>query len=37
MPNFTKKAIEASFLKLLNERPLSKITVKDVVTDCGIN
>lgn len=35
MPNFTKKAIEASFLKLLNERPLSKITVKDVV--CGIN
>lgn len=31
MPNFTKKAIEASFLKLLNERPLSKITVKD----CG--
>ena len=37
MPNFTKKAIEASFLKLLNERPLSKITVKDIVTDCGIN
>lgn len=37
MPNFIKKAIEASFLKLLNERPLSKITVKDVVTDCGIN
>lgn len=37
MSNFTKKAIEASFLKLLNERPLSKITVKDIVTDCGIN
>ena len=37
MANFTKKAIEASFLKLLNERPLNKITVKDIVEDCGIN
>ncbi len=37
MPNFTRNAIKASFLKLLNERPLSKITVKDVVEDCGIN
>ena len=35
--NFTKKAIEASFIKLLTERPLSQITVKDIVTDCGIN
>ncbi len=37
MASFTEKAIEASFLKLLNERPLDKITVKDIVTDCGIN
>lgn len=37
MANFTKKAIEASFWKLLNERPLNKITVKDIVDDCGIN
>ncbi|MGN1104086.1 MAG: TetR/AcrR family transcriptional regulator [Candidatus Coproplasma sp.] len=37
MANFTQKAIEASFWKLLNERPLSKITVKDIVDDCGIN
>lgn len=37
MPNFTENAIKASFLKLLNERPLNKITVKDIVTDCGIN
>ncbi|MDE5722078.1 MAG: TetR/AcrR family transcriptional regulator [Clostridia bacterium] len=37
MPNFTKNAIKASFLKLLNERPLNKITIKDIVTDCGIN
>lgn len=37
MPNFTKNAIKASFLKLLNERPLNKITIKDIVSDCGIN
>ena len=24
-------------MKLLNERPLNKITVKDIVEDCGIN
>ena len=37
MPSFTQKAIKASFLKLLNEKPLSHITVKDLVEDCGIN
>lgn len=37
MASFTKKAIIASFLKFLNEKPLSKITVKDIVEDCGIN
>lgn len=37
MPNFTKNAIITSFLKLLDERPISKITVKDIVDDCGIN
>ena len=37
MPNFTKKAIKQSFIKLLNMRPLSQITVKDIVEDCGIN
>lgn len=37
MPNFTKQAIEASFIKLLNQRPLNQITVKDVVEDCGVN
>ena len=30
-------AIMESLLKLLEERPLSKITVKDIVDDCGIN
>ncbi len=33
----TKQAIVSSFIKLLNERPLSKIAVKDIVEDCGIN
>ena len=37
MPNFTKKAIKETFLALLDERPLSKITVKDIVEACGIN
>lgn len=37
MPNFTKQAIKASFLKLLNEQPLSKISVRSIVEDCGIN
>lgn len=37
MPGFTKRAIRNSFMKLLNERPISQITVKDIVQDCGIN
>lgn len=37
MANFTKKAIRSSFVKLLNEKPLSQITVRDIVEDCGIN
>lgn len=37
MPNFTKDAIKQSFVKLLNERPLKQITVRDIVEDCGIN
>lgn len=37
MPNFTRMAIEETFLKLLSERPLNQITVKDIVEDCGIN
>lgn len=37
MPNFTRKAIKDSFWKLINEKPLNKITVKDIVEDCGIN
>ncbi len=37
MPNFTKQAIKASFMKLLNEFPLNKISVRSIVEDCGIN
>lgn len=37
MANFTKKAIKDTFIELLSNRPLSQITVKDIVEKCGIN
>lgn len=37
MSNFTKKAIKETFIALLEERPLSEITVKTLVEACGIN
>ncbi len=37
MANLTEKAIKASALKLLNDKPMNQITVKDIVEDCGIN
>lgn len=37
MSGTTKQAIRDSFLKLLNERPIAHITVKDIVEDCGVN
>ena len=37
MPSFTKKAIVESFLRIIGKKPLDKITVRDVVDDCGIN
>lgn len=37
MTHFTSKAIEESFIRLLNGRPLDKITIKDIVDDCGIS
>ena len=30
MPNFTKNAIKTEFLRLLDEKPLSQITVKNI-------
>ena len=35
--NRTKDAIVDAFGELLTERPLSKVTVKDIVDRCGIN
>lgn len=37
MSNLTKKAIREAFLKLLHEKPYSTITVKDIVSECGLN
>lgn len=37
MSQFTKIAIMTAFLKLLNKSPLNKISVKDIVDECGIN
>ena len=37
MANFTKQAIKASFMKILNQKPINKISVRDIVEDCGIN
>ena len=37
MDSFTPKAIRDSFVKLLNERPMSQITIRDIVDDCGVN
>lgn len=37
MSSFTRKAIMDSCIRLLEERPVDKLTVKDIVEDCGIN
>ncbi len=37
MSDITKKAMEASLIKLLNQKPLNKITVSNITDDCGIS
>lgn len=37
MPSFTRKAIMQSFMKLVDQRPINKVTIRDIVEDCGIN
>lgn len=37
MSKLTKKAIKEAFVELLNERPLSEITVKDIAGKCELN
>lgn len=36
MAQLTKKAIVEAFVTLLEERPFEKITVRDIVVECGI-
>lgn len=37
MANFTQRAIKEAFWKLLNQQPLSQISVRQIVEECGIN
>ncbi len=37
MSQTTKRALAASLKKLMNTIPLSKITINDIVKDCGVN
>ena len=37
MSKFTKQVIYDSFLRFLQVKPLDRITVKEIVEDCGIN
>ena len=37
MSQTTKRALEASLKNLLAQKPLDKITINDIATDCGIN
>ena len=37
MANFTKREIKKTFAELLNQKPLSKISVKDIVDRCGVS
>ena len=37
MSNLTKKALRETMIKALNERPLDKIKVKELVEECGVN
>ncbi|MCR5520506.1 MAG: TetR/AcrR family transcriptional regulator, partial [Lachnospiraceae bacterium] len=37
MANFTKNAIKQTFVTLLEEKPYNEITVKEIVSRCGIN
>ena len=37
MSKLTQKAIKQSFIKLLDRKPIDRITVKDITDDCGIS
>ena len=33
----TKKTLAMSFKKLMRKKPLSKITISEIISDCGLN
>lgn len=37
MASFTEKAIVETFVKILNEKPIDKITVREIIDVCGLN
>lgn len=37
MSSFTRQAIMDSFLRLLEKKPFAKLTVRDIVEECGVN
>ena len=37
MSDITKKALEASLKKMLLQKPLDRITIRDITDDCGIS
>jgi probable dihydroxyacetone kinase regulator len=37
MSDITKRALSQSLKNLMKKKPLSKITVKDIIKDCGVN
>lgn len=37
MTVFTKKAIEAAYIEMLQEKPLREVTINDISKKCGIN
>ncbi len=37
MSKLTQKAIKESFIKLLDQKPIDRITIKDITDDCGIS
>ena len=37
MGSFTEKELKNAFINLLNKKPFKKITVKEIVEECGVN
>lgn len=37
MPRDTQQIIQAAFIRLLNQKPLDRITVRDIVSECNVS